>query len=116
MQNYYGCNPQDIIVCMTPSIRKCHFEVEEDVKLLCEEIFDFTGRTNEFIIKGDIKDGKQKYYIDTILINKILMKDVGIKNENIIDSGICSVCNKDKINSFRVEGKDFKLATSIISL
>ena len=99
-----------------PCIRKCHFEVGEDVKELCEDIFSFTNRTNEFIEIGKIVDGEQKYFIDTVLINKILLEEIGIKKENIFDSGICSVCNKDKISSYRVEGKDFKLATSIISL
>ena len=31
MQEGYGCNPNDIIVCICPSIRKCHFEVDRDV-------------------------------------------------------------------------------------
>ena len=116
MINNYGCNPKDILCFISPSIRKCHFEVDEEVKELCEEIFKFTNRTSEFIKKGNIKDEKQKYYIDTVFINKILMEDIGIKSENIIDSGICSVCNKDKINSYRVEGKDFKRAIALIKL
>ena len=112
----YKCNPENIMCFICPSIRKCHFEVEEDVKELCENIYSFTGRTDEFIEKGFFKDGIQRYFIDTVLINKILLKQLGIKDENIIDSEICSVCNSTKISSYRVEGKDFKLATSIISL
>lgn len=116
MINYYKCNPEDILCFINPSIRECHFEVDEDVKELCEEIFGFTGKTNEFIKKGEIKDNKQKYFIDTVRINQILLTEIGLKEENIIDCGICSVCNSDKIHSYRVEGKDFKLATAIISL
>ena len=71
---------------------------------------------HEFIIKGELKDNNQKYYIDTVKINKILFKELGIKEENIIDCEICSVCNKENIHSYRAEGKDFKLATAIISL
>ncbi len=114
MINNYGSKAEDILCFITPSIRKCHFEVDEDVKDLCEGIFAFTNRTNEFIEKSDIKDGKQKFLIDTVLINKILLGDIGLKAENIIDSGLCSVCNKDKINSFRVEGKNFKRAIALI--
>lgn len=112
----YNCNPQDIYCFISPSIRKCHFEVDEDVKELCEDIFSFTGRTSEFIEKGRVIESKQKYMIDTVLINKILLKQLGIRDENIIDCDICSVCNSDKINSYRIEGRDFKLATCIISL
>ena len=28
----YNCNPEDIICCIGPHIRQCHFEVDEDVK------------------------------------------------------------------------------------
>ena len=112
----YGCNPENIEVFIWPSIRKCHFEVDEDVKIECEEIFNYTGMVDKFIEKGDIKEGKQKYFIDTILINRILFINQGIKESNIYDCEICSVCNSDKIRSYRVEGKDFMLATSIISL
>lgn len=116
MINYYNCKPEDINCFICPSIRKCHFEVDKDVKDLCEDIFLFTNKTNEFIEKGKVIDGKQKYMIDTVMINKILLKELGLVDSNIIDSNICSVCNSNKINSYRVEGKDFKLATAIISL
>ncbi len=112
----YKCNPEDIEVYIWPSIRKCHFEVDEEVKLECENIFGFTKRVEEFIKIGEIKEGKQKYFIDTVLINKILFLNRGIKESNIYDCEICSVCNSDKIRSYRAEGKEFKLATSIISL
>ncbi len=112
----YNCNPEDIYCFISPSIRKCHFEVDEDVKDLCENIFSFTGQTSKFIEKGRIIDNKQKYFIDTVFINRLLLREIGLNDENIIDCDICSVCNSDKINSYRVEGKDFRLATSIISL
>lgn len=116
MMNNYGCKSKDILCFINPSIRKCHFEVDEDVMLLCASIFEFTNKTDEFIEKGEIKDGKQKYLIDTVLINKILFLELGIKEENIIDCNLCSVCNQDKINSSRAEGKNFKRAISLIKL
>lgn len=116
MINNYKCNPEDILCFICPSIRKCHFEVDLDVKQLCESIFSFTNKTNEFIEIGEIKDEKQKYNIDTVLINRILLEELGLKKENIIDCDICSVCNSDKISSYRIEGKEFKLATAVISL
>lgn len=112
----YKCNPEDIYCFICPSIRKCHFEVDEDVKDLCEDIFAFTNKIDTFIEKGKIIDGKQKYMIDTVTINRILLTELRLKDENIIDCDICSVCNSDKINSYRVDGKEFKLATAIISL
>ena len=36
--------------------------------------------------------------------------------ENIIDSGICSVCNKDIIHSYRVHGANAGRATQIVAI
>lgn len=116
MITMYQCDPKDIICCICPSIRKCHFEVEEDVKQLCENIFRFTNRLEDFIEIGEIKDSKQKYMIDTIEINKYLLRELGIKEKNIIDSNICSVCNKDKISSRRAEKENYTLAIAVISM
>ena len=116
MINAYKCNPKDIICCICPSIRLCHFEVDEDVKELCENIFSFTNRLEDFIKVGTVKDGKQKYMIDTVLINKILLEECGLKTNNILDCNLCSVCNSDIIHSARVEGNAFKRATAVIML
>lgn len=79
MINNYECKPENILCFINPSIRKCHFEVDEDVKELCKEIFEFTKKTEDFIEFGETKDGKQKYLIDTVLINKLLLLDIRIK-------------------------------------
>ena len=116
MRDNYGSNPEDIICCICPSIRKCHFEVDEDVKELCEGIFGFTNELDSFIEKTDVIDGKQKYKIDTVMINKILLKDLGLTEKNIIDSNLCSVCNNDKFYSYRKEGKNAKRDVALITL
>ncbi len=112
MQKEYGCDPKNIICCMCPSIRKCHFEVDRDVKELFEK--EFEDLPKDEIIEEKIPN--EKWNIDTILINKIILRRLGLKDENIIDSGICSVCNKDLIHSFRVEKEGYGLNTAIVSL
>lgn len=116
MKEEYNSNPQNIEAYFCPSIRKCHFEVDEDVKELCEKKFEYTGKIEDIISKGEIKEGKQKYYIDTILINTILLKESGVLSENIVDCGICSVCMKDLVHSKRAEGDSFNLGTALICL
>lgn len=116
MKKEYESNPKDIICCFCPCIRKCHFEVDEDVAKKCEEIFGYFGNLNEIIVKGELKENKQKYYIDTVLINKILLKNEGVLEKNIVDSNICSVCSKDKIHSRRAEGEDFELGCALIAI
>ena len=111
MQNDFGCNPKDIIVCICPSIRKCHFEVDEDVYKLFFKQFNKLGNVDRFIEKK----GK-KWHIDTVLINKIILEQAGILEENIEDCGICSVCNKNIVHSYRAEGANYGLATALITL
>ena len=112
MKEQYKCNPQDIICCICPSIRKCHFEVDEDVyKMFKEQFQDLNDLDNKIIErKGN------KWHIDTVLINQEILKKEGLKSENIIDSGICSVCNKQIIHSYRAEGANYGLSTAIITI
>lgn len=51
-----------------------------------------------------------------MLINRIILGDVGLKQENIFDCGICSVCNSDKVHSYRVEKSEYGLCTAVIML
>ena len=99
----YECNPKDIICCIGPHIRKCHFEVEEDVMQMFKREFEYTSRIQEIIEIGRKVDSVQKYNVDTTLINKIILKEAGLKDENIIDSNICTVCNSYLFHSYRVD-------------
>lgn len=112
MQKEYDCNPKDIICCMCPSIRKCHFEVEKEVKEEFES--KFRELKKEEFIEETIQN--VKWNIDTIYINRKILENAGLRQENIIDSGLCSVCESDQIHSFRAEGENYGLATAIIEI
>ena len=60
--------------------------------------------------------GEDKWTIDTVEISKLILKQAGLRDENIIDCGICSVCNSDLIHSFRVEKEGYGLSSAIIEL
>lgn len=111
MKEEYGSNPEDIICCICPSIRKCHFEVEKDVQQLFEEEF------KELDLKNIIeRKSEKKWLIDTIQINKQILQNIGLKEENIIDCGICSYCDSELVHSFRVEKEGYGLGTAVIGL
>ncbi len=116
MKEEFGCDAKDIEAYLSPSIRKCHFKVSDDVKELCEETFEYTNMLDQIIETGEVEEGVQKYYIDNVLLNKLLLKEAGVLGENIIDSEICSVCSKDRIHSRRVEGERFGLGGQFIAL
>lgn len=113
MKNEFNCNPKDIICCICPSIRKCHFDVHSDVQELYYNEFKELKEIDDLIVKIPDED---KWTIDTVEINKIILKQAGLETENIIDSGICSVCNSDLIHSYRVEKEGYGLNTAIIEL
>lgn len=115
MVDEFNCKPEDIICCICPSIRKCHFEVEQDVKNKFEYEFQDLGIDNlKEIIEEKIPN--EKWNIDTVLINKIILKRKGLKGENIIDSKICTVCNSEILHSYRAEKENYGLNAALIEL
>lgn len=113
LKEEYGCEPKDLICCMGPGIRKCCFEVEQDVRDMFYYKFKKTGEIDEIITKSE---ESQKYYIDTVAINRIILKQEGLREENIIDSGICTKCGNDRLHSHRAEGELSGRNTGIICL
>lgn len=116
MKEEYDCEPKDIIACICPSIRVCHFEVEDDVKEECEALFAYTNKLEKIIRKGEIKGGKQKYFVDTVMITKMLLEEEGVIPQNIVDCGICSYCNSSNVHSRRADGIEYGLGSAIIGM
>lgn len=112
MHKNYGCEYKNIICCISPSIRVCHFEVDAPVEQLFYQKYKNLKNINKIIIPKE----NNKYNIDTVLLNITLLKKLGLKEENIIDSNICSVCNKENINSYRSDKPNYNLSTMIICL
>lgn len=100
MKETFNSSPSDIEVYISPCIHKCSFEVDEDLKNDFEKEFNDIDIT-DIIIKGEIKEDKQKYFIDTVELNKRVLINLGIKKENIESSELCSVCNSELIHSYR---------------
>ena len=113
MKEEFHCKSEDVICCICPSIRKCHFEVEKEVKENFEKEFQDIDTIDE-MIKETIPN--QKWNIDTVKINQIILQKEGLKPENIIDSNICSVCHSELVHSYRVEKQGYGLNTALIEL
>ena len=113
MIDEYTCKPEDIICCIGPHIRKCHFEVDKDVRDLFYNEFKNLEQIEEIITYNEKND---KYYIDTSQINKQILRNMGLKEKNIMDSNICTVCNSDICYSYRAEKELSGRAVTIIQL
>ena len=115
--NKMGCNPKNILCFIGPHIRKECFLVNDEVKEIFENIFLDICKNYNVIEETNMHNEKGKQYrIDTTLINKIMLKEKGILEENIFDCNLCTVCNKDMFHSRRAEGINYEVNTGIMYL
>jgi len=91
MQEVFGCEPQNILAGVAPSIGRCCYEVGEEV---AEHFFT---DTDSFDVKGE------KYMLDLPLINKKQLLDEGLLEKHIEMSGICTACEVERFFSYRKE-------------
>ncbi len=114
MISEYQCKPQNILCFIGPCIRKCHFEVSKDVADLFKKEFSYLKDIEEIITATNPKE--QKYTIDTCKINQNMMIEIGLLKENIIDSGICTVCNSEYMHSYRAHKEFAGRNTAILGM
>ena len=113
MKEKYNSNPKDIICVIGPTIRKCHFEVKQDVRDIFYNEFNYMKNIDDII---KYNQETKSYFIDTVEINKNLLKEEGILEENIIDSKVCTYCYSDIIHSYRKEKEESGRNTGVICL
>lgn len=109
----YESEAKDILAFICPSIMKCCFEVDKDV---VDSFVENFGNIDEFVTLGEVKEGKQKYFIDMVELNKKVMMDLGLEKDNIISSDICTKCHCDIYHSYRADGKMSERNLSLICI
>ncbi len=90
MRDRFGSDPKDIHVAIGPGICGRCYRVGEDVA----KLFDHGVA---------IRDGD--FYLDLVEYNRHRLVEVGVKPENIVDSGLCTYERADLLNSYRREGR-----------
>lgn len=95
MNEEYGSKLENMICVLGAGIGKCCFEVDTDVYNIFKN--EYSNESEYITYNSD----KNKYYIDLLYCIKQDMLELGIKEENISTSNICTVCNKDKFFSYR---------------
>lgn len=103
MKEKYNSVSKDIKIVFNPSIRECCFEVDNDVY----DLF-----IKKYKDKSYYKKISNKYHINLVKIIKDDAKKLGIKEENIIDNNICTLCNRKLFNSHR--NNDIELNYALI--
>ncbi len=106
MQQNYGCNPQDIIAVIGPSICVECYEISEDTAKKFMEAFAGYRAENILILKEN-----GKYLCDLWAANRSVLMEAGLSPEHINISGVCTSCNSDLLFSHRkTQGKRGSLA------
>lgn len=56
MESEFSCSAKDIICIIGPTIRKCHFEVEQDVRNMFFERYKYLDNISDIITTGRVLD------------------------------------------------------------
>lgn len=99
MQTKYGCNIRDVHAGIGPSIGFCCFEIDEPV-------FKEFSSLSFFDEKCGISNGNGKYHVNLWEVNKRILLEVGILEENISVTDVCTKCNPDVLWSHRITGPE----------
>lgn len=92
MQSAYHTDPAQLKAVIGPGISLDNFEVGDEVyDAFKEAAFDM----------GAIAAKRAKWHIDLPLANRLLLKQAGLADENIVDTGICTYANADTYFSAR---------------
>ncbi len=93
MKEKFNSNPEDIVVSLGASIKSCCYEVGEDLADIAIKSFG-----DKYVLKKD-----SSFYLDLQTLNFDQLKKIGVKEENIEISTICTSCDKNYF-SYRRDG------------
>ena len=94
----YGCDPQNIVVGIAPSISKCCYEVDDPVYNEFRKL-DYLDFSKIFFPKEN-----GKYMLDLWEANSQILESAGIKRENIDVTDVCTNCQSEYFHSHRATG------------
>lgn len=101
MKEAFDSNPEDLLVCIGPSICMDCYEVSEDVAKA------FTDEFGEKVCydKSILRDkGNGKYQLDLWRANVSLLSEAGILKEHLAVTNVCTKCNPNLLYSHREMG------------
>ncbi len=117
MQRRYSSNIKDLLVCVGPCIGACCYEVGENVKnefqhdMRILETASFTTQK----LKDTAGKDQTSLRFDVAQSNKNQLLAIGVPEEHIELSGMCTGCHTDIFYSYRVEkGKTGRFAAAAV--
>ena len=111
MKEAYETRAEDLLVCIGPSICGDCYEVGEEVALEFKKAF-VKDNWNQILRNKD----NGRILLDLWKANEILLKEAGVKPENIQTTDICTHCNSDYLFSHRTCGNERGNLAAFLSL
>lgn len=106
MTRLWGCDPEDLIAAVGPSISPDDYEVGQDV---VDAARDAYGEDSDVIVTGP--DGKTSF--DLWGANRLDLESAGIRPDRIEIAGISTGSNLDDFYSYRMEGVTGRFVTAV---
>lgn len=101
MREKFNTQAKDLYVGFSPSIRGCCYEVSREF--------------SKFFPYG-LAQRKSRAYLDLAKINKKHILGLGVKEQNILDSGLCTSCQNKEFFSYRKDGSSSGRMMSVMML
>lgn len=99
MKKEYGCEPENILAAVGPSVCQDCYEVSEEVIDQFRANFKEEDWDSLFYRKAN-----GRYQLDLWKANELIFKETGITEEHIAVTNICTHCNSDVLYSHRTMG------------
>jgi YfiH family protein len=109
MMDQFGSKPENMLVGIGPSIKKCCYEVDRPIIESLKKAFI----TWEQFVE---KSRESHWMLDLVKINVLQLEEVGIKRDNITISSYCTSCRNDLFYSYRADGKREGSLAAVIQL
>lgn len=101
MRKNFNINVQDLLIGFGPAIRNCCYEVMDEFR--------------DYFPSG-IQERSGRLYLDLIAVNIAQLKSLGVKESQIVDTGLCTSCMNKEFFSYRREGSRAGRMMSVIML
>jgi YfiH family protein len=99
MRREFGCDPQDILVGISPNLSGHHFQVRQDVLDIFRAAGSYGDQAERYFTRQE--DGSYLLDLNAALVAQL--QAAGISHGHIEVSGICTACRLDLFYSHRFE-------------
>ena len=110
MAAQFGSDPQELYTAIGPGICADCYEMGDEVYELFSKEW---GRTDADRILRRYPDGK--YHLDLREANRLTILEMGVQEEHISVSNVCTMCNVDLFYSYRAHRMENEQAAMIVN-